>query len=83
MCFISFTGGIVMVTLLIGLILIGFCVYACLPFGALAWGPHVIQFLMGFAPVFAAFAGLIAVCIGLADLKDKSEAKKEEKSSDK
>ncbi|MCR5217592.1 hypothetical protein [Treponema sp.] len=68
-----------MITLLVGLILIGFCVYSCLPFGALAWGSYIIDFLKGFAPVFAAFLGLIAVCIGLADLKDKREAKRENK----
>lgn len=70
-----------MITLLVGLLLIGFCVFACLPCCALDWSSYVIQFLKGFAPVFAAFTGLIAVCIGLADIKDKKEAKREKKDS--
>ena len=38
----------------------------------------MIQFLKGFAPVLAAFIGLISILIGAADIKDKKEAKKEE-----
>ena len=38
----------------------------------------MIYFLKGFLPVFSAFIGLIAILIGFADIKDKSEAKKEE-----
>ncbi|MBQ5400288.1 MAG: hypothetical protein IIU15_03585, partial [Treponema sp.] len=43
----------------------------------LAWGGDIVRFLKGFAPVLAAFIGLIAVFIGFADIKDKKEAKKE------
>ena len=68
-----------MVALIVGIIIIAFCVFACLPAGiGLAWGPDVVAFLKGCAPVFAAFIGLIAVFIGFADIKDKKEAKKEE-----
>ena len=35
-------------------------------------------FLKGFAPVLAAFVGIICLFIGAADIKDKSEAKKED-----
>ncbi len=66
-----------MVALIIGLILILFCVFACLPMG-LAWGPAVIAFLKGGAPVAAAFIGLVSVLIGIADIKDKREAMAEE-----
>lgn len=66
-----------MVALIVGILLIAFSVFACLPAG-LAWGDAVILFLKGCAPVLAAFFGLIAVFIGFADLKDKHEAKKEE-----
>jgi len=66
-----------MVALVFGIILIGFCIFACLPAG-LAWGASVILFLKGCAPVLAAFIGLISVFIGFADIKDKMEAKKEE-----
>ncbi len=68
-----------MVALIVGIILIAFCVFACLPTGAgLAWGADVVNFLKGCAPVLSAFIGLTAVFIGFADIKDKKEAKKEE-----
>ncbi len=68
-----------MVAMIVGIVLIAFCVFACLPADlGLAWGSAVISFLKGFAPVFAAFVGLLAVFIGFADLKDKKEAKREE-----
>ncbi len=66
-----------MVALIIGIILIAFCVFACLPMG-LAWGDQVIVFLKGCAPVLAAFIGLVSVFIGIADIKDKREAMAEE-----
>ncbi len=64
-----------MVSLLAGIILIGFCVFSCL---GLHWNGEIIQFLKGFAPCFAAFCGIVSVFIGFADIKDKHEAKKEE-----
>ncbi len=68
-----------MLALTVGILLIGFCVFACLPSGiGLAWGAYVIQFLKGCAPVLSAFLGIVAVFIGFADIKDKKEAKKEE-----
>lgn len=71
-----------MVALIVGFVLIAFCVYACLPSGiGLAWGVDVVNFLKGFAPVLAAFTGLISVFIGFADIKDKKEAKKEERAA--
>lgn len=74
-----------MVALIVGILLILFCVFACIPaeaFGfGLTWGPEVISFLKGCAPVLAAFIGLMAVFIGIADIKDKNEAKKEEKAA--
>jgi len=39
----------------------------------------VVVFLKGCAPVLAAFLGLICLFIGAADIKDKNEAKKEER----
>jgi len=71
-----------MVAIIVGLILIAFCVFACLPMG-LGWGLEVVNFLKGFAPVFAAFVGLVAIFIGIADIKDKKEAKKEEQAAKK
>ncbi len=69
-----------MIAILVGLLLIAFTVFACLPaaLSGLNWGTDVINFLKGAAPCLAAFIGLIAVFIGIADIKDKNEAKKEE-----
>jgi len=44
--------------------------------GTGAWGG--LLFLRGGLPIFTAFVGLIAVFIGIADIKDKQDAKKEE-----
>lgn len=71
-----------MVSLIVGVVLCAFCVFACLPSG-LGWNGQVVEFLKGFAPVFAAFCGLMSIFIGFADIKDKSEAKKEDKASKK
>ncbi len=68
-----------MVSLIIGLIFIAFTVFSVLPNMPLNWGSEVILFLKGCAPVVAAFLGLILLFIGVADIKDKKEAKKEEK----
>jgi hypothetical protein len=68
-----------MIALIIGIILILFAVYAVLPVGwSLQWWPEVIQFLKGGAPILAVFIGLIAFFVGVADIKDKMEARKEE-----
>lgn len=69
-----------MISIILGLVFIAFTVVACLPM-CLGWGWDVVQFLKGSLPVLAAFIGLICIFIGIADLKDKKEAKKEEASS--
>ncbi len=66
-----------MVALIVGIVFIGFSIIAVLPFG-LAWWTDVLLFLKGSLPVMAVFIGLIAVFIGIADIKDRIEAKKEE-----
>lgn len=71
-----------MVALVVGIILIAFTVFAAMPpdvagFG-LGWGKDILLFLRGCLPILAAFIGLVAIFIGIADLKDKKEAKKEE-----
>ena len=66
-----------MVAMIVGIILLGFTVFASLP-GGLNWWSDIINFLKGAAPVISAFVGLIAIFIGIADIKDKNEAKKEE-----
>jgi hypothetical protein len=66
-----------MVALIVGALLIAFAIFACAP-GPLSWWADVINFLKGSIPVLAALIGLIAVFIGIADIKDRLEAKKEE-----
>ncbi|MDR2797283.1 MAG: DUF4231 domain-containing protein [Treponema sp.] len=66
-----------MKALVLGIIILFGVIFSVLPTG-LAWGPDVLAFLKGALPVIAAFIGLISVFIGIADIKDMSEAKKEE-----
>lgn len=71
-----------MIALIIGLLLMLFGVYAILPINSvyfLNWANDVLAFLRGGAPILALFIGLISFFIGIADIKDKIEAKKEEK----
>ena len=67
-----------MISLVLGVILIAFSVFAVLPSMPLNWGAEVIAFLKGCAPVLVAFLGLIFLFIGAADIKDRNEARKEE-----
>jgi hypothetical protein len=66
-----------MVALVIGIVFIAFAVFAVLS-GGLGWWDYVVAFLKGCAPVLAVLIGFVAVFIGIADIKDKAEAKKEE-----
>ena len=68
-----------MVALLIGLLLVLFAVYAVLPFSwSLNWWPDLMRFLKGGIPLIALFVGLISFFVGIADLKDRAETRKEE-----
>ena len=66
-----------MIALFIGIVLIALAVFACVP-GYLGWWQDVLAFLRGSLPVLAVVVGLIAMFIGIADIKDRREAKKEE-----
>jgi len=71
-----------MKSLTIGIIILAAAVFVALPpetagFG-LGWWEDVLAFLRGGLPVIAALIGLIAVFIGIADMKDRAEAKKEQ-----
>jgi hypothetical protein len=71
-----------MKALLLGVVIFAAAVFAVLSpeemgFG-LGWWGDVLIFLRGGLPVIAAFVALIAVFIGIADIKDRGEAKKEE-----
>ncbi|TVQ41103.1 MAG: hypothetical protein EA384_01125 [Spirochaetaceae bacterium] len=68
-----------MVALIVGLVFVLFAVYSVLPVEwSLQWGVYVLDFLKGGVPIIAIFIGLIAILIGIADIKDKIEARKEE-----
>jgi len=71
-----------MKSVILGLIIIAFAAFAVLPpeaFGfGLGWGEDVLVFLRGGLPVIAVLIGLIAIFIGIADMKDRAEAKREE-----
>jgi uncharacterized membrane protein YcjF (UPF0283 family) len=68
-----------MVALLVGIVFVLFSVYSVLDVSwSLQWWDEVLIFLKGGIPIIALLIGLIAVFIGIADLKDKMEAKKEE-----
>lgn len=69
-----------MLAMIIGVVLILFTIFAALP-SFLGWGAEIITFLKGAAPVLSAFIGIIAIFVGIADIKDKKEAKKEEEAS--
>ena len=66
-----------MVALIVGIVFIAFAAIVVLPFG-FNWGADVLLFLRGMLPVLAVFIGLIAVFIGIADIKDRMDARKEE-----
>jgi hypothetical protein len=71
-----------MKSLIIGIVIIAAAVFAALPprllgFGLDWWG-KILDFLRGGLPVLAVLIGLIAIFIGIADMKDRAEAKKEE-----
>jgi TRAP-type C4-dicarboxylate transport system permease small subunit len=68
-----------MAALLVGLLFILFAVYSVLPVAwGLEWWPYVLDFLKGSVPVIVLFIGIIAVLIGIADIRDRIEEKKEE-----
>lgn len=71
-----------MLSIILGLLLIGFTVCACLP-QVLDWGNDILAALRGGAPILAALIGIVAVFMGFADIQDKKEARKEQKEAEK
>jgi len=70
-----------MKSLIIGLLIMAAAVFMIVPpetagFG-LGWKTNVVDFLKGGVPVFAIVVGIIAVFIGIADMKDRAEARTE------
>ena len=67
-----------MMALVVGLILIGFTIFAGLPQG-LGWYKDMLLVLRGGLPIFTALIGLISIFVGIADVRDRQDEKKEEK----
>jgi hypothetical protein len=65
-----------MKALIIGVLIVCAALLSVLPLG-LGWWEDVLVFIRGALPVIALFVGLIAIFIGIADIKDQAEAKKE------
>ncbi|MGP1438283.1 MAG: hypothetical protein ACTTKH_04350 [Treponema sp.] len=66
-----------MIALIIGFVLIGFTIFAGLPQG-LGWYKEMLLVLKGGLPIFIAFIGLISIFVGIADIRDRQDEKKEE-----
>lgn len=66
-----------MKALIVGLVLAAFAVFAALPAPGLGWWREIFFVLKGLVPLLAILIGFIVVLIGVADLKDVREAKKE------
>jgi hypothetical protein len=70
-----------MKALILGIVILAAAVFSVLPAG-FGWWNDVLTFLRGALPVIAAFIGLIAIFIGIADIKDRLEAKKDKAAED-
>lgn len=66
-----------MLSIIIGVLLIAFTVVACMP-SLLNWGSEILLVLKGAAPVLSALIGITAIFVGISDLRERKEAKKEE-----
>ena len=71
-----------MKALVVGIILAAFAVFAAVPAPGLGWWKEILFVLKGFLPLLAIFVGFVAVLIGIADLKDRREARKEAENED-
>ena len=69
-----------MKALILGFVVMAVAVLTVLP-TALGWGEDVLAFLRGALPVIAAFIGLVLIFVGVSDIKDRAEARKEDKSN--
>ena len=67
-----------MKALILGFVVILIAVLAILPAG-LDWGEDVLAFLRGSLPIAAGIIGLVMLVVGIGDIKERAEAKKEKK----
>jgi hypothetical protein len=66
-----------MTAMIVGVVLLLFSLFAVLPGWGLNWWPYVVDFLRGGLPIMTLFAGVVAVLIGIADIRDRIEEKRE------
>ncbi len=69
-----------MIAVIFGIILFAFTVFSCLPkeFFGLGWSGDVLLVLKGASPVIAFIVGVFSIMVGIADVRDKREAKRDE-----
>ena len=67
-----------MKALVLGFAVILVAVLSVLPAG-LGWWEDVLAFLRGALPITALFIGLILIFVGISDLKDRFDARKDAK----
>ena len=65
-----------MKALVLGFAVILVAVLSVLPTG-LGWWEDVLSFLRGVLPITALFIGLILIFVGISDLKDRFDARKD------
>ena len=71
-----------MKALVLGLTVISVAVLAVVPCG-LGWLDDVLAFLRGSLPVFAVLTGIILVFMGITDIKERADRKKDGAQSEK
>ncbi len=72
-----------MAAVVIGILFLTFTVYSVVPGDwALQWWPYVLDFLKGGIPVLTLLIGLVAILIGIADIRDRMEEKKKANNPD-
>ena len=72
-----------MAAVIVAVVFIAASLFAVLPldFGP-NWGDYFVNFLKGAAPFLGFLIGIIALIVGIADIKDKALSRKEEKSEE-
>ena len=66
-----------MKALIVGIILAAFAVFAALPAPGLGWWKEMLFVIKGLVPLLAMFIGIVALLVGIADLRDRREARRQ------
>ncbi len=63
---------------IIGVLMVGAGAYLVLPYEwALGWTDEMLETLKGITPIVLAVGGLLAMLLGVADIRDRAEARRE------